>query len=196
MSLGNIFFLDNEWRELLKAIRLAEQNSVDKQVLELAFERHIRTQLGQDVDFSELQKAFIPGYIKEVQKAFPNATPQELARLTDTHLETLDSLAASFVERSFTIQEIFFHQLEKAMMDNVERIFVSAGDKVSEFEKGLDAKIDAKLAAYPIEKEKAIRASLGDSDMVIHRSDLIRHLTKKGEREVTEKEVRELYGLN
>jgi len=170
MSLGNIFFLDDKWRELLAQARVMEQNSLDKAVLELAVERHLRKYLGEQVDMTELQKPYIKQYSDEIKKAVPNASGEELKKMVTAHLDAVDGLASSLVNRSFEIMDVVVDQMEKAVLDRV-------GEKLSD--EAMDAKIEARMGSVTAETEKAIRRESLGHDQVLHRSDLIRYLSKK-----------------
>lgn len=171
MSFRNLFFLDDEWRALMKQAQTMEKNSLDTELLGLAVERHLRKHLDQQIDVSELQKPYVAEYKSQIEKAIPNVTAEEMNKMVATHLEAIDNLATSIVDRSFEIMDVFVDQFEKAIMEHVEH-------RLRIIEAGMDDKIEVKMGALPIEKEKHVLESL-DANPVIHESDLIRYLSKK-----------------
>lgn len=172
MSFGNLFFLDDEWRELLAKTRDMEQSSVDKHLLELAVEGHLRKHIGEQMDIADLQKPFIKEYKSQIKKALPTVTTAELKKIVATHVNAVDGLARSLVDRSFKIMDVFIGQLEKSLLELVEE---RLSDAV--LDPKINAKINVKMGQFPIKKEKKIRDAIGSP--IIHHSDLIRYFSKK-----------------
>lgn len=172
MSLRNLFFLDDEWRSLLAKMRDMEQNILDKHLLELAVERHLRKDIGEQTNLFTLQMPYIEEYKKQIKKALPSMTTAELNKLATTHVNAVDDLAKSLVERSFKIMNVFTDQLEKSILELAE-------ERLRLSDEFIDAKVDEKLGQFSIKREKQIRNARAGGSPVIHYSDMLHYFSRK-----------------